>query len=154
MLAAYDPTADSNFQWRITERWPHFTHQLLEHPWAGTGTDTDLTLGPAANTPHNGYLSLALRYGIPATVVLLLVPIAAIVRAAHVGLLNSRSSNFLVSMSIVASIIAICIHNLTDGVLVQPYVARYFWLLVALLASPGLLRGTPAAPSPRGYAGK
>jgi O-antigen ligase len=72
-LTLAHPMSEDTFQWRLKERWPHFWRQVEAHPWFGVGTYVDPSLGTSANTPHNGYISIAVMSGLPALVLYVLL---------------------------------------------------------------------------------
>jgi O-Antigen ligase len=65
-LTLAHPMEEETFRWRMTQRWPHFWAKVEAHPWVGVGTYVDARLGTTANTPHNGYLAIAVMSGLPA----------------------------------------------------------------------------------------
>lgn len=121
-----------NFRWRLEQRWPHFTHRVLTSPLLGFGTEVDPALG-AMNTPHNGYLALALVHGIPAASIFVFFGIVAL----HTGLRVSRDSQDpwerSFGLGAAASILGLLIHNLVDATFLMHFVACLFWMLVAAM---------------------
>ncbi len=131
-LTLSDGLEVSTFEWRRQERWPHFWQKAVENPWLGTATDLDPTLGRGAITPHNGYLSIAVRYGFPA--------LAIVLSFALLGLRNSlrlfRSPDHpwgrLLGAAGAASLVALLIHNGVDDVFIGAFTSKLFWTLTGL----------------------
>jgi O-antigen ligase len=65
-LTLAHPLEEDTFRWRMQERWPHFWAKVEAHPWVGVGTYVDPSLGTTGNTPHNGYIAIAVASGLPA----------------------------------------------------------------------------------------
>jgi O-antigen ligase/polysaccharide polymerase Wzy-like membrane protein len=131
LLSVTQGTKAETLRWRIEERWPHFAKIALAHPALGTGTDVDLTLGKEANTPHCGYLSLALLHGLPAAA--LFVAFAAL--AIHGGVRAFRrgkvETDRLLGLALAAAVVGLLVHNVEEGTWIQPLVAKVFWIVTA-----------------------
>jgi O-antigen ligase len=99
-----------------------------------------------ANTPHNGYLSLALRHGMIAAGLYLWF----VARALLDGLRAFRRSRDIeikvTGITISAAIVGLLVHNLVDGTFVLPYVSQMFWTLAAI----AIIAGRAADPFPVG----
>jgi hypothetical protein len=137
-------TQVGNFQWRREKRWPHFVKKVKANPLFGVGTEVDPALGPDMNTPHNGYLALALVHGVPAAA--LFVVFAAFgIRA---GLRAFRRAvdpwERAFGLAAAAGVVAILVHNLVDATLLMPFVASLFWLLVAATVTAARREALPA----------
>lgn len=134
-----------NMQWRIIERWPHFYAIAREHPWVGTGSAVDESLGKRANTPHNGYLALAVRHGFIVPVVYLLF----LLRMLRDSLLVFRRSRQLrdrvYAVALAAGACGLMVHNLVETTLTIPVILKLFWLCCALAAVHAAPWKTPAA---------
>jgi hypothetical protein len=137
LLTATAGTDDANMQFRMQERWPHFTEIILTHPWVGVGDGRDLSLGEEMNTPHNGYLSLALIHGIPAASLVVLFGVAGML--AGIRLLRRAEDPTLraIGIGITGAIAGLLIHNLVDATLYNAFASKLYWTLsaVALVAA-------------------
>ncbi len=146
-----DPGEVSTLQWRLEQRWPHFWRIALAHPWIGTGTDVDFSLGREGNTPHNGYLSLSVKYGFPATAMFLLFAGLAVVHGLQAPRRAASAEERIQGIAIACAIVAILVHNIVESTLMNPFVAKLFWMLTAIAIlnvrrSTGL--GQPALRAP------
>ena len=145
----------STLVWRTTERWPHFLHRTWQHPWFGWGTNVDETLGKTANTPHNGYLSLAVTFGFPALALYLLFAGIGL-RDAWTASSPERDVDERVAAAIVGGGIAcILTHNMVDSVIMLPFAGGELWVFAAVAArfagrawSPAARRAPIASPEP------
>ena len=127
----------SNLQWRREQRWPHFLEQVQRHPWLGVGTDVDLSLGDDANTPHNGYLSIAVTSGVPAFVLFLLL----VANALREGRFASRRAREEwqrhMAVAVSAALVSVLVHNLVDSTFMVPAVIQSFCMFAAIAARLG-----------------
>jgi O-antigen ligase len=145
LLEASNPTDVGTFQWRLHERWPFFFRIVKENPWFGVGSDVDVSLGQRANTPHNGYLALAVSYGVPAAmlyVVLLLIGVAngvSFVRRVR------PLGDGLVVAGVVGGLVGFMVHNLVESSFRVSFVGPTCWLLVAICVSLNRRYGHAAA---------
>lgn len=151
LLSVTEGTQADTLRWRMEQRWPHFGALALDHPFLGTGTDVDWSLGSQANTPHSGYLSLALLHGIPAAA--LFVAFAALAIRAGIRVFRHGASepDRLLGLAIAAALAGLLVHNLEESTWPHPFVAKAFWMLTAFaLALPRLAPDpAPARPDPR-----
>jgi O-antigen ligase len=132
-LAELSQGADvHNLRWRMELRWPYFWKKVVEHPWVGIGTDRDETLADTANTPHNGYLSIALRRGLPASVLTIVFGLLAAFQAWRVFPRRGATPQRLLALGVSAAILAVMTHNIGESTLVHPYIGKLFWVLVAI----------------------
>lgn len=124
-----------NMAWRVKERWPHFMSIVLAHPWFGVGDEVDLSLGVDANTPHNGYLALMVRAGIPATVCYLLLLAIGLGRSSRLALtaLSPRARNLAAAAC--AGLVAFSVHNLVETTFEKEPAGAYVWLACGLIAA-------------------
>jgi O-antigen ligase len=134
ILTAFAGTSDSNFQWRSQQRWGYFWEKILADPWFGIGTNVDLSLGDSANTPHNGYLSFAIIYGLPAATLLVILALRALRYGWRVRRLPSSPSSRIYVFATIASIFGLLVHNLVDSTIIISFAARLFWMLIAIAA--------------------
>lgn len=135
-----DPSEVSTFQWRLQLRWPHFWNRALEHPWIGTGTDVDFSLGLRGNTPHNGYLSLSVKYGFPAAAMFLSFAFLAILNGLRSMGRSESSPERIHGITIAAAIMVLLVHNVVESTLMNAFVAKLFWVLgaVAVMTARGM----------------
>ncbi len=131
-MSVTDGTKASTMQWRMTERWPHFIGLALEKPILGTGTAVDLSLGENANTPHNGYIALAVRYGFPVALLYTFFGLNSM-RIAVQAFFRTRITRLKVFAIAAASpLVGIMAHNMIESTLTaQALLQNYFWILCA-----------------------
>ncbi len=129
-----DPSEVSTFQWRWQLRWPHFWQRALENPWIGTGTDVDFNLGLRGNTPHNGYLSLSVKFGFPAAAMFVTFAFLAILNGLRSMRRSTSSQERIHGITIAAAILVLLVHNVVESTLMNAFVAKLFWVLGAVAA--------------------
>lgn len=134
MMTASDGAEDQNLRWRIELRWPHFLKRLEKRPWFGFGTDVDLKLGTWGNTPHNGYLSLAVTFGVPALVIYLLFLAYGAITSLRLFLGGRDPTDRSFGLVALAGIAAVSVHNIIDAILLIGYTANVWWMIVATAA--------------------
>ena len=136
-LSAREGTQAGTMQWRFQHRWPHFIEIIKENPWFGTGSAVDGTLGERANTPHNGYLTIAVRSGIPVLLGYLLFAGRAIRDGMRSALRRSATdqNTGLLLLGLVAGLSGLLVHNLVDSTIRVGFAADLFWLICAVTAS-------------------
>ncbi|MGB5398695.1 MAG: O-antigen ligase family protein [Thermoanaerobaculia bacterium] len=132
-----NPMEESTMQWRINNRWGFFWEKALRSPWFGYGVDIDDTLTKGgARTPHNGYLSLLVTYGFPATALYLFLGGVGLWggwRSYRGSRLTEISTHGLV---IAAGLTGILTHNIAESVFTNTdWVNSIYWLLAGLGAS-------------------
>ncbi len=133
MLTIFQASEQETLQWRINERWDHFFNAALENPWFGRGHDVDLEnfeRGPGnALTPHNSYLSQALLYGFPATILMAML----LMRSVANGLLKfgrlKDPEEEVLALASSGAVIAIMVHAAGDGIMQISFVAWMMWTL-------------------------
>jgi O-antigen ligase len=126
-----------NLQWRREQRWPHFMEQVRRQPWLGVGTDIDLSLGDSGNTPHNGYLSIAVTSGVPALVLFLLL-VANALREGRFASRRAREEwHRPMAVAVSAALVSVLVHNLVDSTFMQPAILQSFWMFAAIAARLG-----------------
>lgn len=121
-------------QWRYKERWPHFWKKVEQSPWVGVGMDSDLVFGKVGNTPHNGYLSIAVTSGVPAVCLFLAMALACVGSGWRAFRRNPRGWQGATGLTAAAGIVSVLIHNLVDTTVTLPFVAQLFWMLAATAA--------------------
>ena len=131
MLTASHPEEVDNFQWRKQERWPLFWDKIMAHPWLGMGTDVDPSLGEDANTPHNGYLSIAVTSGVPVLALFATFALVAVRGGLRVFRRARERGHALLGLTLASAIVAFLIHNMVDSTLQIPFATKLFWLLIA-----------------------
>jgi len=136
-------TGQNTFVWRTEDRWPHFFRRALEQPWLGWGEAVDRSLGDRVNTPHNGYLSLAVTHGIPVLALYMLFIGLTMRDGARAAARAPHREDRIRGAKICGALACILIHNVVDAVVVLPFVAGELWLCAAF--APRLARARRAA---------
>jgi O-antigen ligase len=131
--------------WRTTERWPHFLARTWKHPWLGWGTNVDETLGKSANTPHNGYLSLAVTFGFPALALYLLFSGLALLDAWKASSPRRDHDERICASILAGGIACILTHNMVDSVIMLPFAGGELWVFAAFAARLATRASVPAA---------
>lgn len=134
MMTTSDGAEDQNLKWRMELRWPHFLERLQKRPWFGFGTDVDLKLGTWGNTPHNGYLSLAVTFGVPALLIYLLFLGYGAITSLRLFFGGRDPTDRSFGLVALAGIAAISVHNIIDAILLIGYTANVWWMIVATTA--------------------
>lgn len=147
-LTAAQLTEDDNFRWRLEQRWPHFWEMTLDHPWLGNGTDVDLSLGESGNTPHNGYLSVAVTYGIPAAFLFAFFIVSGIRDGLRAYRMGRTPQSRLLGITVAAGITGVAVNNIVETSINDPSVSALFWTLVAVGAVEAR-RTAPERSNPR-----
>jgi O-antigen ligase len=129
-----DTSDTGTFRWRLEERWPYFWNKVQQNPWFGVGSDSDQALGTVANTPHNGFLSLAVMSGLPALAVYLALVFASIGSGWRAFRRSPRGWPGATGLVAAAGVISILVHNLVDSTMTLAFVSQMFWMLVATAA--------------------
>lgn len=131
----FEGTGDANMQWRINQRWPHFWRLAMDHPVLGMGTYVDRSLSDDANTPHNGYLALAVKYGLP-VLGLFLFFILRLLRDCQLAYRRARSlDERIFFLTLGAAITSVAVHNLVETTLTVLIILKFLWLFCALAAA-------------------
>jgi hypothetical protein len=136
-VARFFTTFDSGqntLVWRTNERWPHFFARARAKPWFGWGDSVDLSLGPKANTPHNGYLALAVSNGFPVLVLYLAFAAFTLRDAYRAGRRAREPDEHIRAAKICAMLACTWTHNVIDAVVVLPFVGGQLWLYAAYAA--------------------
>lgn len=138
------------FQWRVQHRWPHFVNRIAERPWLGWQTNVDESLGPTANTPHNGYLSIAVEFGVPALLLYLWFTVRAGRDALRVVRRARDPADRLRAAKIGGAIAYLLVHNFVESVYSMGFVSSELWLFCAVTARMATrTRGVTAAQDTR-----
>jgi hypothetical protein len=102
------------------------------------------------NTPHNGYLSLALHHGLPVAILMLFFGLRSAMHAWRTFLRRGPTGPRLLALGVSAAIIGLMTHNIVESTLTQPYVEKLFWVLAGLASVSSILgkdAPAPAAPT-------
>ena len=126
----------ANMKWRIQERWPHFLGIAREHPLLGSGTHIDTSLSLKANTPHNGYIALAAKYGFVVTALFLFF----LYRALWDSLKIYRDPSVpieerLLFLTLAAAVAGLAVHNLVETTWIENIILKFFWMICATTAA-------------------
>jgi uncharacterized membrane protein YhaH (DUF805 family) len=110
-----------------------FIAKAWENPILGSGTAVDTGLGDSANTPHNGYISMAVVYGFPVPILYIYFGYRQIMNC----LLTLRRSRDLKkkiwAISVTGPVIGILLHNLIESTFTAlPLLLSYYWMMCAL----------------------
>ena len=130
LFTTVDP-GQNTLVWRFTERWPHFVERAWQQPWLGWGTNVDLSLGQTANTPHNGYLSLAVSYGFPVLGLYTFFLLLAFRDARRASARAPDRDDRIRGVKICASVACLLTHNIVDSVIIETFVGSALWIFVA-----------------------
>lgn len=132
-MSVTDGTKASTMQWRMTERWPHFIALALEKPILGTGTAVDLSLGDAANTPHNGYIALAVRYGFPVCFLYIFFGFGAFYNGV-MGFLKTKVTRLRIfAITIASPMTGMLAHNMIESTITaKDLLQNFFWIMIGL----------------------
>jgi hypothetical protein len=141
-------TGVSTFQWRVEHRWPHFFDLTMAHPLLGTGSSADLSLGTRGNTPHNGYLAVAARSGIPVLAIYLTFAVLALRSSARVLRRSTAPYEKVFGAIIAGGMTFMLVHNIVESSFLAPVGARTFFLFTALALTAERHRA-PRRPSVR-----
>ena len=134
-MSVTDGTRASTMQWRMTERWPHFINLAIGSPILGTGTAVDESLGDAANTPHNGYIALAVRYGFPVAILYIFFGFGAFYNGVRAFLQTKATRTRLMAATLAAPLTGILAHNMIESTITaKELLQNFFWILVGLNA--------------------
>lgn len=123
---------EETFRWR-EEQWAIFMSTLKQHPIMGTGSDVDKTLADLdrAQTPHNTYLGLAMKAGIPGAV--FMVTMLAVVALSCVrGLLapGTDAEAMVFWMGLLGAVIGLAVHGLGEATIILASVQFLLWTLL------------------------
>jgi len=123
----------STMQWRIQERWPVFIAKAWEKPLLGSGTAVDTGLGDDANTPHNGYISMAVVYGFPVPILYIYFGYRQIMNCLLVLRRSRDLKKKIWAISVTGPVIGILLHNMIESTFTaQPLLLSYYWMMCAL----------------------
>ena len=131
-LTVTSPLEQSTMQWRIQERWPRYIELVRQNPFFGLGTAVDPELEGGAVTPHNGYLSIAVRQGIPALCIYVAFFVIGIRRGIRRLSTEEDPHRGLLALVVASTLTTILLHNMVESTIVNPIVVRQFWLAAAL----------------------
>ena len=142
VVSVFEPEQDYAVQQRQTVVWPHVMHEIGAHPLgAGAGsagplsqTREDAPLGSLV--PDNGYLLMAVQFGIPGLLLFLLTLVLLIVE-----LWRRATRGALIAAAAFGAVVALCVAMITGNFI--------------SLVSPELRLGSPGrtGPASRGEPG-
>ena len=130
-LSASDASEDSNMKWRIEQRWPHFWAKALARPYFGWGTEVDPSLGPKANTPHNGYLAMIVLWGFPAAGIVIILALRTLWNGIVLYRRGGHIDHRLYGLMVSSAMAAILTHQIVEVTLIHVYTYKIFWFLLA-----------------------
>ncbi len=131
----FEGSKTANMQWRIKQRWPHFLRIAVANPVLGTGTYVDETLSKDANTPHNGYLSLAVKYGFPMLALFLFFLLQSMGNFLRSFRRASDLDERFFHLTLGAAVFGVATHNLVETTWTMSVIQKYFWMFCALGAA-------------------
>lgn len=134
-FSLFEGTRAANMQWRMNHRWPHFIRIAVANPVIGTGTYTDTTLSKDANTPHNGYIALAVKYGFPVLVLLLYFILRLMLNCLSAFRRATSFDERIFYLTLAAATLGLAIHNLVETTFADNLILKYFWLFCAFAAA-------------------
>lgn len=155
LLSASEGTEAHTFVWRLEQRWPHFLAIAWANPVFGVGTDVDESLSDSANTPHNGYISIAVKWGIPVLVLVVSFAGIGVFASLSAFLRDGDRARREWALLCFAGFGGFLTHNLVEATFLIEYARRIFLLLVGVavvlhrmpeLFSAAVVR--PAEPEP------
>jgi hypothetical protein len=147
-LAQFD--SEQTYRWR-QEQWSLFFDRLRESPIIGTGSDVDRALAEMdrAQTPHNAYLAVAMRSGVPGLALVLALIATTVVLCARGLLAPDGSPEARVFwMGFLGAVVGLCVHGFGEATIVMPEVQFLFWTLLAFAvveAASSSWSGVPVA---------
>lgn len=131
-LSIADYKTDQTFTWR-EEQWAYFINSIKRHPITGTGSDVDRSLADLdrAQTPHNTYLGLAMRAGIPGAALALLT-LGVVMLSCVRGLLSpaTHPEAMVLWMGLLGAIIGLLVHGFGEATLLLESVQFLLWTLL------------------------
>jgi O-antigen ligase len=135
---------DANLTWRMRERWPYFFWQAINNPLLGVGTDVNWEFGPDTNTPHNGYLSIAVTYGIPSLLLFLCFIIIAVRKSFLVIKKSPDMFSESLGLGIVCGVVALSLHNIVDVTFTGLVMAKIVWITfgLAIVSALGVVKSS------------
>ena len=132
MIRGLTPTDVDTFQWRVQERWPYFLDVVRGNPVFGIGTEVDVGFGERGNTPHNGYLGLAVANGIPATLLYVGLLLAGVRSGVTVALHGASPKERIRAAGLAGALAGILVHNVGESTFKSSFIGPTCWLLAAL----------------------
>lgn len=131
-LTVTEGSKASTMQWRMQQRWPHFWGIALANPLFGIGTAVDTRLGPKANTPHNGFLSMLVTYGFPAFFLILFFAFRSIRNGLVLYWRSPNPDHRAFGLTLAAAMVGILTHQMVEVTLTAPFTFKIFWMFVAI----------------------
>jgi O-antigen ligase len=134
-------------------RWESFLEIARANPLLGTGEatldDSEEGDSEVGQTPHNLYLFFAVKYGVPALLLLAYLWGRLIYESIQGFRLSTVAFHRAIALGVAGSGIGLCIHGLVDALMDTDQIWTAFWILLAM--SVVLKEWTMA--SPLGVAG-
>jgi hypothetical protein len=130
LLTATKPFEEGTFRWRLEERWPHFAQKIRAHPRLGIGKDVDPELGEDTNTPHSGYLSLAVTHGVPAAGLYVIFALLGLRSGLIVMRRGPMRSERFAGAAVAGGIVGILVHNVTEATISLYPVGPTLWMII------------------------
>lgn len=145
-MSAAEGTRATTMRWRMEQRWPYFWNEALQHPWFGVGTPVEQEFGDRANTPHNGFLAVAVSDGLPALGLYGLFILLTLKN----GLVIYRKSKdpwlVIMVLTLVAALSGFVASNLVESTLRYTFARKLFWMICGLTAATARRRQAFEAP--------
>lgn len=132
-FSAFQGTKAGTMQWRIQERWPHFWSRTLEKPWLGFATPVDESLGKAGNTPHNGFLALAVSFGIPAALLFVLFGLRAIRDGLLIWRWSDDADYAILGLAVASIVVGLMVNSILESTIMMLFIGKIFWLLSGIV---------------------
>ncbi|MEM6796536.1 MAG: O-antigen ligase family protein, partial [Acidobacteriota bacterium] len=129
-LSASDAGEDSNMKWRIEQRWPHFWAIATDNPWLGVGTEVDASLGPKANTPHNGFLAMAVLWGFPAASIVIALALRCVFNGVALYRRARDPDHRVFGLIVSSAMFAMLTHQIVEVTLIAVFPYKVFWLFL------------------------
>ena len=139
-----DPTRSISFR---SKAWHEALIRIETSPWIGVGFGPEVLLHPASDcdtlpsptsncgSAHNTYLTLAMRVGLPLTLLLLGVLGALLVRSARAGRRTARdSADAFTTVTAATALLSFLVFGLTSLLFESPYLSSIVWVLAGIVA--------------------
>lgn len=135
VMTTAEGTSTNTMKWRMEQRWPFFFDKALQRPWFGWGNAVEESFGDAANTPHNGYLTMAVKNGFPVAFIYVFFYYRLVMDALRSFFKYKDSEARVFGIALASGATGVMVHNIIDATLVVPLFAKFFWMLCALAAA-------------------
>ncbi len=125
-------TQANTMQWRMTQRWPLFIAKAMQHPFLGTGTAVDHSLGDSANTPHNGYIAVAVRNGFIVAGLYIFFSIRLVIDSVKAFFRAKIHRQRVFAVTVMSAALGLMAHNFIETTLTRPLMLKLLFLMCAL----------------------